>query len=70
MSLVLVVDDNADDQHIVTAILRFFGFTVLAADDGAQAVRLAENWLPSVAVIDLAMPGVSGTDVARVLRAH
>jgi CheY-like chemotaxis protein len=67
--LVLVVDDNRDDRQIISTFLRYFGYVVLDVPDGVQALKLARDWRPAVAVIDLAMPGLSGTDLAAAFRA-
>jgi two-component system, NarL family, response regulator NreC len=60
----------ADDHHIVRqgirALLERGGFEVVAeAEDGADAVRLASTCRADVAVLDLAMPRLSGIDCAR-----
>jgi CheY-like chemotaxis protein len=67
--LVLVVDDNWDDRHIMAAMLRYHGFVVVDLSDGFRAFRIAKDWRPQVAIFDLAMPGISGVDLAAAFRA-
>jgi CheY-like chemotaxis protein len=66
---VLVVDDNADAAHTLAALLGMAGHVVLKAASGAEALRIAEQFRPSVVVLDIAMPGMSGYEVAERLRA-
>jgi len=65
---VLVVDDNHDGADTLAALLQHAGHRVDVAYDGQEALRLAQNLHPDVAVIDLGMPRVDGCDVARRLR--
>jgi CheY-like chemotaxis protein len=65
---VLVVDDNPDAAHMLTALLRIAGHDVIKAANGAQALREAATQPLDVAVIDLAMPGMSGYELAASLR--
>jgi signal transduction histidine kinase/ActR/RegA family two-component response regulator len=65
---VLVVDDNTDVAESLAAFLRFSGYLVQTATDGAGALRLAETIHPDVVVLDLGMPKMSGHEVARAVR--
>ena len=67
---VLVVDDNPDAAHMLSALLRIAGYEVTKAGSGAEALRLAAAGKHDVAVIDLAMPGMSGYELAAALRAQ
>lgn len=61
-----------DDQSIIHETLRMYleaeGFTHVSAFDGEQAVSLADTEKPDLIVLDLMMPGLSGTDVCREIR--
>ncbi len=65
---VLVVDDNVDAAHTLADYLRMDGHRVESAVDGEAALRIAEVLKPDVAFIDLNMPGMDGSEVARRLR--
>jgi signal transduction histidine kinase/ActR/RegA family two-component response regulator len=67
---VLVVDDNRDAAETLAAMLRLDGQDVRTAHDGTQALALAEQFRPELVLLDLGMPGVSGFDVARGIRAR
>jgi two-component system CheB/CheR fusion protein len=68
--LVLVADDNADAAWGLAKLLELAGFRTLLARSGEEALRLAAEHHPAVALLDIGMPGLSGHDVARRLRAE
>jgi CheY-like chemotaxis protein len=65
---VLVADDCPDTRDSLTVLLRLWGFCVAQAEDGLAALSLAAPFLPDVVLLDLAMPGLDGYEVARGLR--
>jgi CheY-like chemotaxis protein len=67
---VLVADDNRDAADSLQRILAIYGHEVQVAYDGNSAIRLAGEFRPRVAVLDIGMPGASGFEVARRLREH
>ena len=64
----LVVDDEPNIRELLTASLRFAGFEVFAAADGAEALRLAEKHSPDLVVLDVMLPDLDGFTVTRKLR--
>ncbi|MER7466906.1 response regulator transcription factor [Streptomyces sp. NPDC097981] len=67
--LVLVADDDAAIRRSLERGLRLSGFTVLLAEDGPAALGLLGGQDPDVLVLDVSMPGLTGTEVCRSLRA-
>jgi CheY-like chemotaxis protein len=65
---VLVVDDNADVTASIAMFLQLMGHEVRAANDGENAVRLAEEFRPQTVLLDLGMPGIDGYEVCRRIR--
>lgn len=65
---VLVVDDNRDAADNLAMLLRSHGLQVHVAYDGTRAIELAEAAPPTVVVLDIGLPDVSGFEVARALR--
>jgi CheY-like chemotaxis protein len=57
---VLVVDDESDIREAVAELLADEGYEVLDAGDGAEALRMAREHHPSIVLLDLMMPGMSG----------
>ncbi|MDJ0385169.1 response regulator transcription factor [Streptomyces sp. G-G2] len=68
--VVLVADDDAAIRRSLERGLRLSGFTVLLAEDGPTALDLAARRTPDVLVLDVSMPGLTGTEVCRTLRAR
>jgi DNA-binding NarL/FixJ family response regulator len=65
---VLIVDDHAAYRDVARQVLATAGFDVVAeAGDGAEAVRLAKELHPDVALVDVQLPDVDGFQVAREL---
>ncbi|MDO5502314.1 MAG: response regulator [Actinomycetia bacterium] len=66
---VLIADDDADIRDLVAFKLRKAGYEVIAADDGSAALSQIRETRPQLAVLDVMMPGMSGLDVLREVRA-
>lgn len=66
---VLLVDDFPDALEVWDLFLTSAGFTVVTATNGIDGLARAQALVPDVIVLDLQMPGLSGTEVARALRA-
>jgi len=67
--LILVVDDDAPILLLMRNLLREFGFEVVAAGSGELAIAEAEKRTPELILLDRNMPGMSGDEVLRELRA-
>jgi len=65
---ILVADDDADHVEFLCEILRPLGFILFTAKDGAACLTLAEDTLPDLVILDIAMPGMSGIEAAGKLR--
>lgn len=66
---VLIVEDDAAVRRMLERSLGAEGFEVSGAADGGAALALAERAVPDLVVLDVAMPGLSGFEVCRRLRA-
>jgi two-component system alkaline phosphatase synthesis response regulator PhoP len=66
---ILVVDDEKDLVDLIAYNLRRNGYDVLTANGGDAAVDIATRERPSLVLLDLMLPGLSGTEVARRLKA-
>lgn len=63
---ILLADDHATFRQSLRALLEREGFTIVGeACDGREALKLARECRPDVAVLDLAMPVLNGLDAAR-----
>ncbi len=66
---ILIVDDYTDALDIWAIYLKSKDYRVSTAVDGASAISKAKNLLPDLIVLDLGLPGISGFEAARTLRA-
>jgi two-component system, OmpR family, phosphate regulon response regulator PhoB len=66
--LVLVADDEADILELVRLRLVRSGYEVAVARDGHEALQIARERTPAIALVDVTMPGLDGYEVARALR--
>ncbi len=65
---VLIVDDDADNAHVLAVLLQLSGHDTEFAFDGAHALQMAREHAPDVAFLDLQMPRMDGYELARQLR--
>jgi len=68
-SLILVVDDMTETRRLMRRVLERGGLRVIEADTGEAALRMAAHNRPALIVLDLRLPGISGFEVARKIRA-
>ena len=70
MSRIIIADDDPVICHLVTSILEREGHYVASLPDGNRVADLAEARAPNLLILDVAMPGKSGLDVLREIRAQ
>jgi DNA-binding response OmpR family regulator len=68
MATVLLAEDDADIQFLVTFKLRREGYQVREFGDGLSALADARAHPPDLALLDIMMPGMTGLEVCRELR--
>jgi CheY-like chemotaxis protein len=65
---VLVVDDEPTIRNLIADALREADFEVDMAANGVEALKLMQEWVPSVVVLDLMMPRLDGTGFTELMR--
>ncbi len=65
----LVVDDEPNLRALLSATLRLVGYEVRVAGNGTEALTVADEYPPDLAVLDVQLPDFDGIEVARKLRA-
>jgi PleD family two-component response regulator len=67
---VLIVDDDRDGAVSLGMLLKLRGYTVEVVTDSMQFVSCLESFRPDIIFLDIAMPNVSGYDIAQQVRMH
>ena len=66
---VLIAEDDPDVCTALKTIFMRAGYRVLTAADGTAAIDLTHRWRPDILLLDVSMPGITGLDVCRIVRA-
>lgn len=69
MARIVIADDDPDIRELVAFKLRHDGHDITAVGDGAAAVAACTSEPPDLVILDVMMPGMSGLDAAREIRA-
>ena len=67
---ILVVDDDGPILTLMKNLLREFGFQAVTASSGEEAIDAARRQHPALVLLDKNMPGMTGDEVVRALRAE
>lgn len=68
MKTVLIVDDNIKNLDLFKDFVESWGYETVTAQQGKDAISLAERYLPDILLLDVMMPGMSGYEVCRELK--
>jgi CheY-like chemotaxis protein len=68
LPLVLIVEDYEDAREMYAEYLQYAGFRVAEARNGMEALQIAQEMLPDVILMDLALPGMDGWEATRRLK--
>ena len=67
LPLILVADDDEDIRFLVRVVLERGGYRVIAAADGDEALRLAEEHAPDLVLLDVSMPVMGGHELCQAI---
>ena len=65
---VLIVDDISFNRELIELFLNGYGFEIVHASSGQEAVELAEKELPDVILMDMKMPGMDGYEASTLIK--
>ena len=68
MKTVLIVDDNIKNLDLFKDFVDSWGYETVTAQQGKDAISLAERYLPDIILLDVMLPGMSGYEVCRELK--
>lgn len=67
---ILVIEDQEMNRRVVRIVLQTQGYTVVEAADAVEALANLEAVLPNLILMDIALPGQSGEDLTRHIKAE
>jgi two-component system, OmpR family, KDP operon response regulator KdpE len=67
---ILVIDDEGQITRVLRAALAAQGYDVRTANDPEEGLQVFRDWPPDLVITDLMMPGISGVEVCRAIRAR
>lgn len=67
---ILIVEDEEDAHEVLRPVLQHCNASVRSAYTGEEAIELLHNLHPTVAIIDLALPGMDGWELLRNMRTN
>jgi two-component system, cell cycle response regulator DivK len=70
MSLILIVEDNEKNMKLVRDVLQAKGYQTMEAVTGEEGVRLGLELKPDLVLMDIQLPGITGIEALRQLRAN
>ena len=70
MSKILVVEDNTLNRRLFTDLLKTQNHDILEATDGLSALKMIETQTPDLVLMDIQLPGLSGLEVTKKIRAN
>jgi len=69
MSLILIVEDNEKNLKLVRDVLQVKGYETLEAGTAEEGLKIARARKPALILMDIQLPGMSGIDALKALRA-
>ncbi|MFQ5441197.1 MAG: response regulator [Thermodesulfobacteriota bacterium] len=67
---VLLVEDNYMNKVLVKEILELNGYEMVAAENGAEAIRLVATEKPDIVLMDIHLPGMDGVTATRLIKSE
>ncbi|MEL6553548.1 MAG: response regulator [Cyanobacteria bacterium J06621_11] len=67
-SKILAVDDTPDNLFLIEAVFSEEVYHIISAESGEVALKLAQQHLPDLILLDIMMPGMNGYEVTRLIR--
>jgi len=65
---ILLIEDNEKNRTLIRDILKFYKYEVIEADNGEQGIKMAEEHLPDLILMDMQMPVMDGFEATKLLK--
>jgi two-component system cell cycle response regulator DivK len=69
-AIIMHVEDNPSNRMLIRDLLHFRGYRVVEVSDGGEALAAAERERPDIILMDVQLPGLSGLEAARLIKAR
>jgi CheY-like chemotaxis protein len=69
MTRILIAEDERDIRDLITFTLQYAGYEVLAASNGEEALKLAQQDIPDLVLMDVRMPRMTGYEACAAMKA-
>ena len=66
---ILIVEDNELNMRLFTDLLQAHGYDTVQSADGSDAIDLAREKMPDLIIMDIQLPGLSGVEITKMLKA-
>ncbi len=66
--IVLIVEDHLDSRNFMKALIESYGYEVIEATDGEEAIQLAHYGKPNLILMDISMPEMDGLTAIKIIR--
>ena len=70
MNLILIVEDNEKNLKLVRDVLQVKGYETLEAGTAEDGIKIARDRMPNLILMDIQLPGMSGIEALKALRAE
>lgn len=65
---ILIAEDNKKNRLLITDILKYFGYEVIEAVNGAEGIEMAKAHMPDLIIMDIQMPVMNGFEAIKALK--
>ncbi len=67
---ILIIDDEIDVRELLALLLERDGYRVACAEDGTKGFAMVSSFKPDLVITDYVMPGLTGREIVRAMRAR
>jgi two-component system cell cycle response regulator len=65
---VLIIEDNPINRKLIRRLLQIHHFKIVEAEDAETGIRIADEWLPDLILMDIQLPGMDGLEATKIIK--